>query len=285
MRGMILYSVLSTSNASQSQLPGIVPDASGSRLVSGEDLSQTALSRTTTSTTAGGLHFYQSLDPALRPTGSQSTESESSNSSDGESSSDEDSEDQIGWGAVGGRHSTHPGFSGEERPSQPQVVSALPPDFEFQYSRDEDDQVAEKHLAVNSYSSDSTDVRSAPEPDDVLKLHHEKNGHPQMPDSELLDLLRVAETTTTNSKVNLQVAKASVKSKEVEGPNATQLGWYGPRWKSFLENAKGECRAQQALENPFPKLVEDLPISITESLSASLVSWLKNGGQIEPECI
>ncbi|KAG2754115.1 hypothetical protein P692DRAFT_20721346, partial [Suillus brevipes Sb2] len=61
------------------------------------------------------------------------------------------------------------------------------------------------------------------------------------------------------------------------------LGWYGPRWRSFLEDAKGGCCAQQALENPFPKLVDDLPVSITESLSASLIQWLKNGGQVEAD--
>ncbi|KAG1823932.1 uncharacterized protein BJ212DRAFT_1296450 [Suillus subaureus] len=237
--------ILSTSNASQCQLPGIVPNAFGSCLVSGEDSSQMVFLRMMTSITAADDHFYQNLDPALWPTASQSTESKSSNSSEGESSSDNDSKDeQIGWGGIGGHHSTHPGFSGEGRPSQPQVVSTLPPDFEFQYSCDEDDQVAEKNLVVDSSSSDSDvsmDVRSTAE-----------------------------------------VAKSSVKSKEVGGPSATQLGWYGPHWKSFLEDAKGECCAQQALENPFLKLVEDLPISITESLSASLIKWLKNGGQIEP---
>ncbi|KAG2059586.1 hypothetical protein BDR06DRAFT_967638 [Suillus hirtellus] len=207
--------ILSTSNASQSQLPGIVPDASGSCLVSGEDSLQMALSKIMTSTTVGGIHFYKSLDPALWPTVSQSTESKSFNSSKGEISSDKDRKDQqIGWGgAVSGYHSTHPGFSGEEQPSQPQ------------YSYDEDNQVAEKHLVVNSYLSDSTDVRSAPE----------------IPHPELLDLLQVAETITTNSK------------------------------KSFLENAKGECCVQQALENPFLKLVEDLPTSIMESFSVSLL--------------
>ena len=118
-------------------------------------------------------------------------------------------------------------------------------------------------------------------PEDVLKLHHKKNGHPRLPDPELLDLLRSAETNTGKSKANAQAVKGAAKSKEVEGPNATQLGWYGPRWRSFLEDAKGGCRAQQALENPFPKLVDDLPVSITESLSASLIQWLKNGGQVE----
>ncbi|KAG2146608.1 uncharacterized protein EDB93DRAFT_1250891 [Suillus bovinus] len=245
------------------------------------------------SNTAGGhlatsdAYFYHSLDPALWQTGSQLRESESSDSSEGDSSSDDGSEDKhIGWGAVGARHSMHPGFSGEEQPPQPQVVSALLPDFEFQYSHDEDDQVAKKMLAVNGNSSDSSssmDNRNSPKPKDVLKLHYKKNGHPRMPDPELLDLLQSAETNTGKSKANTQVVKGTVKSKEVEGPNATQLDWYGPHWRSFLEDTKGGCHVQQALENPFPKLIDDLPVSITESLSVLLIQWLKNGRQVEAD--
>ncbi|KAG2056651.1 hypothetical protein BDR06DRAFT_1005945 [Suillus hirtellus] len=260
------------SNASQRQLSVNASNTAGGHLAtSGGPLPQTAVSRMA-STTSADTHFYHNLDPALWPTGSQLRESGSSDSSEGDNSSDDGSEDEhIGWGTVGGRHSTHPGFSGEERPPQPRVVSALPPDFEFQYSRDEDDQVAKKTLAVNGNSSDSNssmDNRNSPEPEDVLKLHHKKNGHPWLPDPELLDLLRSAETNTGKSKANAQAVKGAAKSKEVEGPNATQLGWYGPHWRSFLKDAKEGCCVQQALENPFPKLVDDLPVSITESLSA-----------------
>lgn len=124
-------------------------------------------------------------------------------------------------------------------------------------------------------------------PNNILKLHHERNGHPRLPDPALLELLRVAEVNTSNSKAKQKRKRTSKhKSKVVdgsddEGPKATQLGWYGPCWKSFLEDAKAECRTQQALENPFPSLVHDLPVSITESLSASLVQWLKNGQQVD----
>ncbi|KAG1730301.1 hypothetical protein EDB19DRAFT_1832049 [Suillus lakei] len=133
------------------------------------------------------------------------------------------------------------------------------------------------------------DQEIASQPNDVLKLHHERNGHPQLPDPALLELLCAAEIDTSNSKVKQkQKQKSKQKWKVVigsesddEGPKATQLGWYSPRWKSFLEDAKVECRAQQALENPFLSLVDDLPVAITESLSASLVQWLKNGQQVD----
>ncbi|KAG2139772.1 hypothetical protein DEU56DRAFT_912036 [Suillus clintonianus] len=103
-----------------------------------------------------------------------------------------------------------------------------------------------------------------------------------MPNPKLLDLLQCAETNTSTAKVNMQAVKVAAKSKASEGPNATQLGWYGPCWKGFLEDAKVECRAQQALDNPFLKL-EDLLYTVTKSLSVSLVQWLKNGSQVEAD--
>ncbi|KAG2149236.1 hypothetical protein DEU56DRAFT_908935 [Suillus clintonianus] len=275
------------SNASQHHFPIITSNPSGSCLASGGDLSQPVFLRTN-STMAADTLFYQNLDPTLRPTRSQSTASEHSNSGEcdgSESSDNNDKDEQIGWGAVEGRHSTHPGFSGEEQPFQPRVVSLLPPDFEFQYSCDEDGRMVEKALSVGTGLSDSSasvDDGIAPKPDNILNLHHQKNGRPQMPNPELLDLLRCAETNTSNAKVNTQAVKVAAKSKASEGPNATQLGWYGPHWKSFLEDAKVECCVQQALDNPFLKL-EDLLYTVTKSLSASLVQWLKNSGQVEPD--
>ncbi|KAG2125089.1 hypothetical protein DEU56DRAFT_759427 [Suillus clintonianus] len=168
-----------------------------------------------------------------------------------------------------GRHSTHPGFLREALPPQPQAVTALPTDFEFQYSHDEGDQVVENTLAVGG------------DPNDVLKLHHERNGHPRLPDPALLELLRAAEVDPSNSKVKRKSKVVGGSKSNDEGPKATQLGWYSSHWKSFLEDAKVECRTQQALENPFPSLVQDLPVSITESLSASLVQWLKNGQHVD----
>lgn len=44
---------------------------------------------------------------------------------------------------------------------------------------------------------------------------------------------------------------------------------------------KSECRAQHAIENPFPKLAKDLTGSINKILMASLVEWLEGGQQVE----
>ncbi|KAG1848103.1 hypothetical protein F4604DRAFT_1687831 [Suillus subluteus] len=226
-------------------------------------------------------NFYKNLDPALWSTAdvcleSQDTASESSDSEttdNGDESDDDDNDGQdahgdqeVGWGAAYGHHSAHPGFSKEAQPSQPLVTTALPTDFEFQHSHDEDDNAAMKSLVDDVTSS--TDNASTPVvPADVLHLHHKRNGRPHPPNPVILDLLRQAETKDLKSK-----SKASC-----EGPKAMQLQWYGPCWKSFLEYVKGECCVQHAIENPFPKFVDNLPGSVNEALMSSLVEWLEGG--------
>ncbi|KAG1846445.1 hypothetical protein F4604DRAFT_1936432 [Suillus subluteus] len=232
--------------------------------------------------------FYKTLDPALQSTAdvcleSQDTASESSDSkttddsdesddNDKDSSSGDDDNDEVGWGAAYGRYSAHPGFSKEAQPSQPLVTTALPTDFEFQHSCDKDDNAAMKSLVDNVTSS--TDDASTPViPADVLHLHHKQNRHPCPPNPVILNLLHQAETKDLKSR-----SKVKSKSKAShEGPKATQLGWYGPCWKSFLKYAKGECRVQHAIENPFPKFINDLPGSVNEALMSSLVEWLEGG--------
>ncbi|KAG1850334.1 hypothetical protein F4604DRAFT_1934531 [Suillus subluteus] len=269
---------VATSNTSQRQAPVIGSYASQDHHPVTTDSVQDPILSGVNSSTAAPLdtNFYQNLDPAFWPPGPQATEPEQSDTSKDDSSSLDES------------------FSGEELPPQPRVVTALQTDFEFQYSRDEGDEAAENIVAVGGdlsedLSDDGTAMNqeSVPQPNDVLKLHHERNSHPRLPDPTLLELLHAAEIDISNSKAKRKWKwKSKQKSKVVdgsddEGPKATQLGWYSPRWKSFLEDAKVECRTQQALENPFLSLVHDLLVSITESLSASLVQWLKNGQQVD----
>jgi len=115
-------------------------------------------------------------------------------------------------------------------------------------------------------------------PNNVLNCHHDKNGHPRLPDPESLQLLnQVAESVD-----QAQGQSRTKKSKGPDsGPRPDQLAWYGPRWKSFLEEAKGECRGQHALENPFPPLIKGVPGTISEVLLSVLIVWDKNGRQFE----
>ncbi|KAG1856597.1 hypothetical protein C8R48DRAFT_775998 [Suillus tomentosus] len=217
--------------------------------------------------------FHKNLDPALLSvgdvhsgagyTGSESSEaSTDDNDDDGGHADDDEEEDEeeeeegdvegqeVRWGAAHGCLTAHPGFSKEVEPSQPRVTTALPTDFEFQHSHDEDDNMADKNLAAGT-SSDDDNI-----PDDT-----------KPPDSKPSD-------------TNIKARKVSAKITG-EGPKATQLGWYGPCWKRFLEETKGECRVQHAIENLFPTFVDGLSGTIPEILTASLVQWLESNQQVE----
>ncbi|KAG1859370.1 hypothetical protein DFJ58DRAFT_726393 [Suillus subalutaceus] len=115
--------------------PGTEPDlqapaSEAHHLTNAPHITDPVPSRTTSTTaTLSDTTFYDNLNPALwlsSPLGADSEESDTSKDEE-TSGLDGGSEDrQIGWGEVG--------FSREELPSQPQVVTALPTDFEFQHT-------------------------------------------------------------------------------------------------------------------------------------------------------
>ncbi|KAG2047668.1 hypothetical protein BDR06DRAFT_1013678 [Suillus hirtellus] len=244
--------------------------------------------------------FHKNLDPALLSVGdvcsgagytrSKSSEASTDDNNDDGGHADDDEEEheeeeeegdvegqEVRWGAVHECLTAHPSFSKEVEPSQPWVTTALPTDFEFQHSCDEDNNMADKNLAAGT-SSDDDNI-----PDDVLQLHHKQNGHPCLPDPAVLDLLCQAETKPPNSKLsdtNIKAHKVSAKITG-EGPKATQLGWYGPHWKRFLEETKGECHVQHVIENPFLTFIDSLSGTIPEILTALLVQWLESSQQVE----
>ncbi|KAG2122773.1 hypothetical protein DEU56DRAFT_917668 [Suillus clintonianus] len=275
---------------------------------------------------------------------------------------DADGDADIGnWGAVRGRHTIHPGFSEERPPQPPPNPRALTPEFDFQYSRDEDEGHAAASLAsaqprnnvqysrneVNTagfseerppqpppnpcaltpefdfqYSRDEdeghaaaslasaqprnnvrysrnevniaanlTSAQQKPRPkpkrtrsdvleqpqkqNDVLEQHQKKNGLRRLPDPEYLETLR------QQSEINVQRENQHEVPQSRSEARPTQLGWYSTGWKVFLEEAKGECRTVHTLTNPFPTLAGDLPKSITGVLSALKIEWEKNGKQVE----
>ncbi|KAI5994273.1 hypothetical protein F5J12DRAFT_785835 [Pisolithus orientalis] len=97
--------------------------------------------------------FHKSSEK-LSSEGSSEEELETSNNNPsdaeaGEVSSDESNKDEdnaFGWGAMNLRQSTHPGLSQEMMTSNPICHNSLPPDHEFTYSCDEDDDAALQSL-------------------------------------------------------------------------------------------------------------------------------------------
>ncbi|KAI6008903.1 hypothetical protein F5J12DRAFT_782311 [Pisolithus orientalis] len=127
------------------QLPATVPDSCINPSL------DSLLSLRQTSATTDVRH---KSSEKLSSEGSSEEESESlsNNPSDtevGKVSSnefDKDEDDAFGWGAMNLRQSTHPGFSQETMTSNPIHHNSLPPDHKFQYSCDEDDNVALQSL-------------------------------------------------------------------------------------------------------------------------------------------
>ncbi|KAG1883385.1 hypothetical protein F4604DRAFT_1920586 [Suillus subluteus] len=228
--------------------------------------------------------LYQNIDPALRgihlvelrsaeadissDAGSKDDDDEDEGDEEDEDEEDEEEDEeeeishqQIGWG--GGLVDVTlniQDFLGMNPPHNLESLVHLHQNLISSIPCDEDDVVAQTSVsrtanpfhAVQPAVQQFTDASltqpqpqevqvTTTQPDDVLRRHHKRNGQPHLPDPETLELLHQVE--------------------KLDGPRPTQLAWYGPRWKCFLEDAKGECRAQHALENPFPALVADLPSS------------------------
>ncbi|KAG2079491.1 uncharacterized protein F5147DRAFT_819305 [Suillus discolor] len=248
------------------------------------------------------LTSFESEDSDSKGCSSDDSDGSDDKDADEEDSGEDDEEEggnddmvkssqQFGWGEAGRCQKEHPGFVEDVPPSQSPVARPLTPEIQFQYSRDEDDVVAQMSLdktSRNESSQDPPDIspglqRQASQhietitskPDNVLQCHHKKNGKPRLPDPESLKLLNQV------SECDVQPSKIKKSRSSRGGPTPNQLSWYGPRWKSFLEDTKVECRAQHALENPFPTLVKNLPGTITEVLIAVLVVWDMNGKQFE----
>ncbi|KAG2046226.1 hypothetical protein BDR06DRAFT_1014911 [Suillus hirtellus] len=270
-------------------------------------------------TFTSSVHYERRANISLQHPDSEDSDTSSSDESSGEDSDDpadidNAGEREFGWAEVGGHHSAHPGFSREPEPSPVHATSILAPDLEFQYSHDDDDMNAKQALAFNNPSShesapegaqrvpevselgsqvqhQSVDISqgiqesdgSQPEDvaDDVLGQHHKTNGRPHLPNPASLELLHhVARKKDPTNDEDPDDKQQPAKGRH--GPKPTQLSFYPAHWKNFLKDAKGACRAQHALENPFPALVKDSPGSIAEALLAVLVQWDEAGKQFEP---
>ncbi|KAI5984929.1 hypothetical protein F5J12DRAFT_787488 [Pisolithus orientalis] len=245
------------------QQPAAVPDSCINPSL------DSSLSLRQTSATADVCH--KSLEK-LSSEGSSEEESESSsnNPSDaeaGEVSSnefDKDEDDAFGWGATNLRQSTHPGFSQEMMTSNPIRHNSLPPDHEFQYSCDEDDDVALQSL--QSKDKAQPEGSQCGTVIDVLECHHRTNGHP-VPDH---DLLTLAHDLVNEVSQHTRAPHNSKKAKD-EGPLPSQLRFYKAVWKDCLKDAKQRCSSLLSLSGinavcnlKMPNHKQDMAVKISQ---------------------
>ncbi|KAH7918128.1 hypothetical protein BV22DRAFT_1134836 [Leucogyrophana mollusca] len=259
------------------------------------------------------------IDPALRSTINQVVSDDSSGSEDereGESRSseedegDDEDEDEEGEGEhgdlagkefrlaetrAGGSHTIQRGFVFEQQQPEDQRQEPhhidLPPDNEFEYSRDEADAQAATNLWGEEEPQEDTEIDNTPDngtraPDDVLSRHHAKNRPPRLPNPITLNSIRNStldyQDSSSDNEVHVRPPRRSRTSKS-DGPNPKRLGYYPPRWKDLLEDTKDECRTIHALENPFPTRLADLHGSITESLMSVVYAWDQRQERLEPD--
>ncbi|KAG1834480.1 hypothetical protein EV424DRAFT_1532204 [Suillus variegatus] len=85
-------------------------------------------------------------------------------------------EQEIGWGEVGRRHSNHPGFSREEPPLHTHLPPSccLMPDFDFTFSRDEDDMATQVSLGGVANSARQPGMESQ-DPLDIQRYNASQN--------------------------------------------------------------------------------------------------------------
>ncbi|KAF8431752.1 hypothetical protein L210DRAFT_3507708 [Boletus edulis BED1] len=232
--------------------------------------------------------------------GDSSSENDKLTSESGAPDETETEHDEA-WGATNSRQVAHPGFSKEVQPNLPIRHASLPPDHEFQFSRDEDDESAWHNLdnaepqhGGTSHPSNRLQIDDSRSPDnaeyqergdtanntesqpgnavDVLDRHHQVNGHPSAPDPQALTSVP-PQPDGMQESARTRAPRNSKKAKEA-GPLPKNLGFYPSGWQDCLEDAKRECRVSHLLSNnPFPSKSRDLKTSITEALTTTISEW------------
>ncbi|KAI6144473.1 hypothetical protein BKA82DRAFT_170107 [Pisolithus tinctorius] len=256
------------------QPPATIPDSCINRsLDSSPSLRQTLATADICHKSSEKLSSEGSSEEELESLSSNPSDAEASEVSGNESDKDEDN--AFGWGATNLRQSTHPGLSQEMTTNNPIHHNSLPPDHEFQYSHNKDDDVAlqslqSKDKAQPEGSQHGTVIN-------VLECHHCTNGYPSVPDCDLLTLVH----DSVNKVSQHTRAPCNSKNAKDEGPLPPQLRFYKAVWKGCLEDAKQECRAAHALSNPFPSKSHDLNLSITEVLITVVIEWNQHGVHFE----
>ncbi|KAI5996834.1 hypothetical protein F5J12DRAFT_785261 [Pisolithus orientalis] len=188
------------------QLPATIPDScinpSLDSLLSSR---QTLATADVCHKSSEKLSSEGSSEEELESSSNNPSDAEAGKVSSGESDKDEDN--AFGWGAMNLRQSTHPGFSQEMTTSNPIHHNSLPPDYEFH--------LQSKDKAQPEGSQHGTVVN-------IPKCHHCTNGHPSVPDCDLLTLVH----NSVNKVSQCTRAPHNSKKAKDEGPLPSQLRFY-----------------------------------------------------------
>ncbi|KAI6004881.1 hypothetical protein EDD15DRAFT_2359797 [Pisolithus albus] len=236
------------------------------------------------------LDFEQHLDPSLQhPTAPRKARPNRNDNSEGEcvdedgfwqgyhgedednlnDKASEESDDEVDLR----RRQRPTGFGAESQSNHVVQHTSLPPDDDFEYSRDEAEENAADLLRTPEESSTMPTA-------DVLDRHQQTNGQPRAPDPAVLTALQDPPMTLVDDRC--RAPRHSRRPHDQPAP-PNHIGHYGPVWKDCLEAAKIECRAVHALSNPWPRLRMDVD-SLTDGLTTVVMQWTQRGVRFEPGC-
>ena len=123
---------------------------------------------------------------------------------------------------------------------------------------------------------------------DVLDEHYKKNWRPWPPNASDLAAVRGRNNTQDNadndesdSSVRLCNKRYSKTPKNAHSASPTQIGFYPPKWKDFLEECKVETRAYAAISDPWPHRRQLLNGFILDTINMTILKWKREEQLVE----
>ncbi|KIM52517.1 hypothetical protein SCLCIDRAFT_32584 [Scleroderma citrinum Foug A] len=105
---------------------------------------------------------------------------------------------------------------------------------------------------------------------DILDEHYTKNRRPRPPDTSNLAAV-IKHRNKCYSKT----------PKDAHSASPTQIGFYPPKWKDFLEECKVETRTYAAISDPWPHRRQLLNGFILDTINMSVLRWKREEHLVE----
>lgn len=123
---------------------------------------------------------------------------------------------------------------------------------------------------------------------DVLDEHYVKNWRPWPPDASDLATIGChnngsanADNDESDSSIKLRNKHYSKTPKNVHTASPTQIGFYLPKWKDFLEECKVEMRAYAVISDPWPHRRQMLNGFILDTINMTILRWKRDKKAVE----
>ena len=133
-----------------------------------------------------------------------------------------------------------------------------------------------------------SDVLGCVQDIDVLDKHHTKNRRPRPPNTSDLAAVRGRNNGSANagneesdSSIKLRNKRYSKTPKSAHSASPTQVGFYPPKWKDFLEECKVETRTYAAINDPWPHRRQLLNGFILDTINMSILRWKREERSVE----